>query len=359
MRRNELISSRLQSSYLDGRQMAAPVDVVRWFGCVQAQDYTGAKWGLGQRCSGVSESDIDTLFNDGCILRTHIMRPTWHFVLPEDIRWIQELTSRNVHRMMASYNKKLELDAGLFRKTDRLIAQALAGENYLTRQELKTVLHRHGITGDVQRYAHIVSHAELESLIVSGPLRGKQQTYALLAERAPQGNTFRGDEALGELTRRYFTSHGPAQATDFGWWSGLSMAEAKRGIELCRPALQSDSLDGKTVWFYPAQSPPGRQGPQFHLLPNYDEFLVAYRDHSFSLDPELLKLPQQRITALLWGGHFMVRGGQIVGTWKRIAGKQVQLTAIPHVTLTAAERRAFGTCFRSLRDFIGGAVLPY
>ena len=200
-------------------------------GAVQAQDFAAAKWALALRMRSATDHSIEQAFNDGQIIRTHLLRPTWHFVAPEDIRWLLQLTGPRVNLKCGSAFRRFELDAAVFKRSHRALINALKGGKHLARAELRTVLDRAGVaTGDGIRFQHILIRAELDGVICSGPRQGKQFTYALLEERVPPAKPLTRDEALVELTRRYFTSHGPANLQDFVWWSGLTTADARRGI---------------------------------------------------------------------------------------------------------------------------------
>ena len=245
-----ITATRLLNYHLTGDKFHNPEEAVGYLAAVQAQDYFAASWSLGQRIHDATEDTINQAFDNGLILRTHIMRPTWHFVLPEDITWIQELTSPQVKKLMGHYNKKLELTDDVFAKTNKTIISALKMGDY-TRQELKTKLSESGIQTDVQRLAHIVMWAELDGLVTSGPRIGKQFTYTLLSKRLNKPKTLDKEEALAELALRYFKSHGPAQLKDFSWWSGLLMNDAETGLNFVRPKLKSKIIAGKTYWFTP------------------------------------------------------------------------------------------------------------
>src|SRR5260370_16515087 len=213
---------RLQNQHIPRRTLETPQALVEWLGAVKAQDFAAAKWALGVRLHGWTEYAMEQAFTDGAILRTHVMLPTWHFVSPADIRWLLALTAPHVRAASAYYNRKLELDDAVFRRTNAVLANALQGGKQLTRDELASALQQAGIATDgEQRVTYIMMRAELDGVICSGARRGKQFTYALLAERAQQARTLDRDEALAELTIRYFTSHGPATTTDFFCWSAL------------------------------------------------------------------------------------------------------------------------------------------
>lgn len=316
----EIAARRLAAQHLTGVPLASPVEAVGLLGAVQSQDYAGAKWALALRADGVRDADLDRMFDDGAILRTHVMRPTWHFVLPGDIRWLLELTAPRVKARMLPYQRQLEVDTRLIRRSEDALAAALSGGPALTRPEVGAVLERAGLAADGQRLGHVLMNAELDAVVTSGPRRGKQHTYALVADRAPMARTLDRDEALGELARRYFGGHGPAQAVDFAWWSGLTIADARRGAEVAGPELVQESIDGKVYWSGSTAPVPGDGGPSAHLLPNYDEFIVAFRDRGASLDPsrdlDTTPFPYGSILS-----HVVVVDGQVRGGWRR------QLTA--------------------------------
>ena len=169
------------------------------------------------------------------------MRPTWHFVAPGDIRWMLALAAPRVSTRMAPYNRRLELDAATFRRSEKAMVRALRGGAHLTRQELKAVLQRAGIRVDgTQRLAHVVMQAELDAVTRSGARRGRHFTHALLDERVPVSRAPSRDDALAELARRYSRSHGPASLRDFVWWSGLTTADARAGIAIVERELARD-----------------------------------------------------------------------------------------------------------------------
>ncbi len=310
----DLLSQRLRNQKLVGSTLRDAAAIVAWLGAVQSQDYPGAKWALGQRAIGVTDADVERAYNNGAILRTHVMRPTWHFVAPADIRWLLALTKARVFALMAPYDRRLELDAALFSRAHTVLTRALQGGTSLTRTELATALARAKIVAQGQRLAHLMMRAELDAVVCSGPMRGKQFTYALLEERVPLGPRLSRDEALVELTRRYFTSHGPATVRDFAWWSGLTMRDARVGIESTRPALTHESMDGLTYWLGPSALAARRPAQPFaYLLPNYDEYGIAYKDRDAFVDRLLLQ-PTAGATEF---PHLVIVNGKWVGSWKR------------------------------------------
>ena len=320
-----LIARRIANHGLARPRFDAPEDVVSWYGAVQGQEYGPAKWGIGQRARALTSSAIDAAFDDGSILRTHILRPTWHFVAPGDLRWIQKLTGPRVLAGSASMHRQLELTPrALARAVDRM-ARALEGGTFLTRQELAAVLARARIAASGQRLAYIVMFAEVEAILCSGPRRGKQFTYALVSERAPRPALFEGDEALVELTRRYFRAHGPATVRDFMWWSSLKAADARRGIAMAK--LKEEHLDGLVLWSMADAAPLPRAAASVRLLPIYDEYFVAYRDRAHIT---------RRIEGYDMFANHLVVDGSLAGTW-RAAGGLVSMA--PATKLTARHER--------------------
>jgi hypothetical protein len=328
----EITDRRLQNHRITRPGPRGPEKLVAWMGAVQAQEYGPAKWGLALRSpNGTTDTAIERAIDQGRILRTHVLRPTWHFVTPADIRWMLELTAPQVHRRMSSYDRRLGLDAGVMTRAISVIERALGDSRYLTRKELGAHLERAGLPAMSMELAHIAMYAELEGVICSGPRRGKQSTYALLADRAPVARRLPRDEAIAELTRRYFRSHGPATIRDFVWWSGLKTADARRGLEMNR--ARSHDVDGLTYWTLgrAARNDSGRK-TTVHLLPVYDEYLVAYRDH------HAVPRPAYAIGNL---AHALVIGGQVAGTWRTVPdpkGLVVDVTTLRR--LTPVERRA-------------------
>jgi hypothetical protein len=341
---------RLAQQRLSQNRFHTPGEVVAWLGAVQSQDYLGAKWSLGLRMQAAADDMIEQAFNDGTILRTHVMRPTWHFVMPADIRWLLELTAPRVNAANAYMVRQLELDDALFRRSNDVIANALQGGQMCTRAELGVALAKAGILAEGLRLGYIIFRAELDAVVCSGPRRGKQFTYALLDERAPHARRLPRDEALAGLTRRYFTGHGPATVRDFAWWSGLTVADARAGLGMLASDLTHEVIDGQT-YYYPASMPPAVESPeQAFLLPTYDEILVGYASFDKS------RSGGQAINQNVVFNPRIVIGGRIAGSWQRTFNKGVVIVEIvPFAPLTAAEEAAIAAAAQRYGDFV---VMP-
>lgn len=326
-----VISARLRNHKLSSPGFERPADVVRWFGAVQAQEFHAAKWALALRMQTATNADLEDAFNRGEILRTHLLRPTWHFVTPEDIRWLLQLTAPGINRSCAAVYRNYELDPPLLKRSNRAITKALKNGKQLTRSELRAVLKREGIAADdTIRLTYIMLRAELDGVVCSGPRRGNQFTYALLEERVPPHSQLTGDEALAELTRRYFASHGPASLADFVWWSGLSRNDARRGIALLGREIKTIEIAQSIYWISRSASKPLRS-IDAHLLPAYDEYNVAYKDRQLVFDQD------SQITNAGALGPTVIIGGRIIGTWKATFEKKLGINLGPSRALQKRE----------------------
>ncbi len=353
--RDELIRLRLQNQQMTATKFDRAEDAVRWMGAVQAQDYAAAKWAVGQRTKAATDAMVGQAFANGKILRTHVMRPTWHFVAPEDIRWMLKLTAPRVNAASAYQYRRLELDAAVFKRSQAVIEKALRGDNQLTREELGVALKNAGIPAIELRLTYIVMRAELDGVICSGARRGKQFTYALLDERALKTKTLTRDESLAELTARYFKSHGPATLRDFVWWSGLTTADAKAGLEMVKHQFTHESMDDQIYWFDESTSAGKEKSPTVHLLLNYDEYVVGYTNRRAIFDVSDTKKLDSRGSPLM---NTILMDGKIAGTWKRtIKTKTIEVELNPFRPLTKEEKLALSNAVERYRKFLGLEIL--
>jgi len=350
----DVASRRLRAQRLTGEPFASPVDAVRALGAVQSQDYGAARWALGQR-TGATAVEIDRLFDRGEILRTHVLRPTWHFVLPEDIDRLLRLTAPRILAGLAARHRQLGVDKPAVAKACAAFEMALAGGRHLTRPELGAALEAAGISPEGQRLPHLLLCAELQRLVCSGPRRGRQLTWALLSERAPRPAAFDHDEAVRDLARRYFQSHGPAQLQDFAWWSGLTVSQARLGVELAGPDLEREEIDGLPHWFGAGADRSPAADREAHLLPNFDEYLVAYRDRSAALHPGQVYDPADFAFGSILSNVVLV-GGRVRGSWRRTGERRsVRIELRLPGDLRPAERRAVEVAAEEARRFYAEA----
>jgi hypothetical protein len=346
----DIAAHRLWRQYITRPYRGTAASLVQYMGAVQGQEYPFAKWALGLRLGGVADAEgIEQALQRGEILRTHVMRPTWHFVAASDIRWLLELTGPRVQAGMRTYFASDGLDARRLNRATAVIEKALAGGRSLTRAELGVQLTRARIQLTVRQLYFVTINAELEGVICSGPRRGKQFTYALLAERAAPARGLTRDEALAELARRFFTSHAPATIRDFVWWSGLRTADARRGLDMIGArAFEQERL---TYWSHGSARPPALDVPVVRLLPIYDEYIVAYRDRvAVPHGPGKVKQGAELVT--FW--HALVVNGHVAGTWRlerRPGGLIARVTAVRR--LKRIERDALEPVRARYERFLG------
>ena len=354
MKTSELLRLRLHHQRITdpARQ---PAQVVRHLVAMQAQEYAMAKWAIGLRLAGaVRDADIERAFNAGKILRTHVLRPTWHFVTPQDIRWLLALTAPRVHVANAFMYRKLEIRAAELSRSTSILVRALEGGEFLTRSALQMILAKSGVNASGDKLSYLIMQAELEGLICSGPREGRQFTYALLESRVPPARAMSRDSALAELSRRYFASRGPATAHDFANWSGLTLADAHHGIESLGAGFARETIAGKTHVFRPTRATTRGAGSTF-LMPDYDEYGISYKDRS-ALLPHSAGGPESRGKTLAYN-RMIVAGGKIVGSWRRTsAGKAVTVETDFAVPLAGRHLRSVARATRRFQDFSRSSI---
>lgn len=351
----DITSYRLHNQQLSQTNLRNAAEVVSWFAAFQSQDFAGGKWALGQRLKNATEAEIDKAFNEGKILRTHVMRPTWHFVAPADIRWMLALTAPRVRTLLAYNDRQLEIDKVIVKKSDDVLAKTLQGGKQLTRLELGAALQKSKINTDDLRLTHLVMHAELDGVLCSGARQGKQFTYALLEERVPPAKMLEHDEAVIGLARRYFTSHGPATLKDFIWWSGLSSLDAKRGLEAIKQEFEHEVINNETYWFTAKTVMPIKRGVKAYLLPNYDEYTVGYADRSAIFDTIHTDKLDARGSVL--AQHVILTAGRIIASWKRtLQKKSVAIETTLFLTLKKTEIKAIIQAAERYANFLN---LPF
>lgn len=349
---------RLRQQSITYSHFEKPVDVVRWLGAAQAQDYAGALWALGLRMRQATLADVEQAIADRSVVRTWFMRGTLHFVPGEDLRWMLQLMAPYMRRLLErgiSYNR-LELDEEIIARSNAAIVSALQGGMQLTRGELAEALARAGIASEGLQRSFLIQYAQVESLICYATPRGKQATFALIDEWVPSTPPLERDEALATFAWRYFTSHGPATLHDFAFWSGLTITEARAGLEMVQSELLHETIDERTYWFAPSALSATESEPGAHLLPNYDEYMVGYTDRSAIFD----EANTGKLHAHARGGiltNTIVVNGQVFGTWTRTIKKN-SIAIEPHLVLplSEAECQAVASAAERYGAFLGRSV---
>jgi hypothetical protein len=332
--------------------------VVEWFGAMQAQDVASALWSLGARLPALTVGDVADALEKREALRTWPMRGTVHLVPPRDARWMLELMGVRTLAGAAARRANLGLTQEDADRAVEVLGAALAGGGRLTRAECLTTLAEAGVQVTGQRGYHLLWYASQRGVTCMAANIGKEQTFALLDDWVPDPHWPERDEALGTIALRYFRSHGPTTRQDFAGWTGLTAADARRGIAAAGEALATVRVAGTDMVVDAALLDADTLddlGDEVLVLPGFDEYLLGFKDRSLVLDPEHKQ-------AIIPGGNgvfqsTVVRGGRVIGTWKRTTGRtQTTVTVRPLVPLSAAERERVEAAFQPYARFLGSAV---
>lgn len=318
MNLEDVSNIRLVNQQIEASTFKEGKDLVSWMGAMQAQDYAMATWGIGLRIPGSTEKLIQKEIDSGAILRTHLLRPTWHLVSADDIWWILDLTAAQVRTKSGSRLKELGINSQLCLKSNQVIESAFANHKYLTREQLYVELEQNKVGGGKDCWSHLIFLAELEGILCSGIKQDKNQTYAILGDRVPRPASISRDEALAKLAFKFFSSHCPASLNDFIWWSGLPITAAKRALEIIKPGFISEIIAGQEFWFPGNFSRSAPASSSVYLLPAFDEFLISYKDRTAAF-PLV-----HHSKAFTNNGIFhpvIVVGGEVKGLWKRTIKK--------------------------------------
>ncbi|MDR2921188.1 MAG: winged helix DNA-binding domain-containing protein [Tannerella sp.] len=327
MNTSDILSLRLYNQQLiTNNRFKEPAEIVAWMGAMQSQTLEMAKWAIGVRLPGTTVNDIEDSLNNGRIIRTHILRPTWHFVSAKDIHWMFDLSNPRIKPIYISYCKLIEADEQTIISTYPIIEKTFAGGNHFTKPEIQEILQQHGIKTDDRWLNMIISRAEMEGIICNGKLRGSKQTFTLLHEWVPKKYTLSKEESLERLARRFFTSHSPATVEDFAWWSGLTITECRQALQLIKDDFISEDINGRTFWLKNDFKIPEIKKPSVLLLPPFDEYVVSYKNRSEIVEDVHYNKVMTK------NGLFdptMMLNGEIIGKWKKKTvkkGAQVDLT---------------------------------
>ncbi|HEX6116551.1 MAG TPA: winged helix DNA-binding domain-containing protein [Solirubrobacterales bacterium] len=326
----EVVRRRLSAQRLTGAGFGSPAEAVAGLGAVQSQEFGEALWSVAQRSGHPGEAVVEEAFAAGEILRTHVLRPTWHFVLPEDIEWMLRLTGPRLAAGDRSRLRQLDVSGEMVDRAGEVAEAAIAEAGPLTRTELRARLAEEGIETDASQIAHITFQLELRCLLCSGPARAGKPTYALLADRVGERRELDGDEALAELTRRYLVSHAPATTADLAWWGGLTLGSTRRGIELCGDRFEAREDDEGRTWYLDPAAPAPEPAEGALMLGSFDELTVAYRDLR-TVGPAGEPSRTLPLRPLLLDGR-------LAGSWRRRLGTDdVRIELAIHNPLAAAE----------------------
>lgn len=341
---------RVQHQYIDSPLLQNPEDIVSYLGAMQAQDYDMCKFAIALRSTNMNDSVVEEAINNGRIIRSHILRPTWHLVSNQDYAWMLALSAPQLSRVSKSYNKEVELDETNLNKIMRIILKLLANGDHLTRDEIMIELNKKHINTESYRSAHIMFHAELNGLVVNGKRKGKQLTYALFEDRITNKSTISRDEALAKLASRYFTSHSPATLHDFSWWSGLNLGDCRKAISILGKKLNSFELNNLTYYFTQSDLKLEKLTNAIHILPAFDELLVSYSNRLPNLNETNLR---DIITVNGIFKPFILHKSTVIGSWKRtIKPKHVEIQINPFESTSTKLTQSIQQRFKQYASFL-------
>jgi hypothetical protein len=349
---NSIIQLRLSNQLLARNTLNDPVDVVRHMCAMQAQDYLASLWAVALRTGSSSEKEIEQAIASGKIVRSWPMRGTLHYVLPDDLKWMLKLmTPRILSGQIKRFLREFEIDTEVLNKSRALLINHLSGGKKLARTEVYRLLEEGGISAKGQRGLHIIWYLAQEGTLCFGPREGKQPTFVLFDEWIPHSRELSNEEALAEICFRYFASRGPATLADLTWWTGLTSTAAKTALELVRSKLTSIRYNDKEYWMTIGNKPLETTGNHYHLLPSFDEYLIAYTDRSLMLGKYTLK----DVVPFSNGMFFPVifENGMIIGTWKRTLLKNtVKIDFSPFEPFTKNQEKEIQKINEAYRQFL-------
>ncbi|MDJ0752529.1 MAG: winged helix DNA-binding domain-containing protein [Ardenticatenaceae bacterium] len=333
---NPIAHQRLFNHRISGRRCLNPEEVVNWMGAMQAQDYKQALWAIGVRLQDGTVTAVEEAISAGKIVRTWSQRGTIHFVPAVDTQWMLDLCASRILAGHGRRMRQLELTDEIMTQCETLVVEALSGGRVLPRSAVFDLFERAGVSTAGARGYHILWHIAHKGVICMGPMAGREQTFCLLGEWVPDLRHLTRDEALAELVRRFFASRAPATERDFARWSGLTLTDTRRGIQMNQ--LESFTLEETTYWM--GKPSPKLQAPEklVYLLPAYDEYLLGYQDRRAVLADE----DGQKVVPGKNGVFqpLIVVDGRVVGIWKRkLKARSIDITFYPFAALGEVEEQ--------------------
>lgn len=322
----DVVRVRLANQKLRAPLAASAEDALTNLLAVQAQEFAYARWSLAQRTPGATADEVEQAVTDGRILRTHILRPTWHFVHREDLNWLRALSAPRLHQANAGTYRRTGIDAATAARSGDVLAAAVAGGRHLIREQLADELQRAGFAASGLVLAYLIMQAEINGILVSGaPVRSAggalRQTYAAFDERVVAEELSR-EQSLAALALRYFRSRGPATVKDCADWSGLTMADVRQGLSLALEAdqagVESGVIDGVVFYFAPGNFTRGSvsasnidPSPRVDLVQCYDEYIMGYSVSRGYLGGVAPAFPVDDAPM-----HVVLLDGRMAGSWR-------------------------------------------
>jgi hypothetical protein len=351
---------RTASQRIVGSTFRSVAEAGRFMLAMQGQDYASVKWSLGLRVPGSTEAEVEAAFTSGALVRSWPMRGTLHVTAPEDLPWLLDLLGPRIVKSLTTRRASLHLDDKTLERARNTALRALAGGTHKTREQMQTLWEQAGISTAGQRGYHLLVHLSLDKTLCLGPPQGKEQTFVLLSEWVKKPRVLQTEEAMGELARRYFQSHGPATLKDFAGWAKLGLKEAKDCVALAGKSLTTLSYEGAHYFLSPhtedllARAMPHAEDA-VHALPGFDELVLGYKERDAIIDPN-------HFERVVPGGNgmfmaTMVSAGRVVGTWRRThKAKETVVEALPFAALSRTQAQAFSRAAQAYGSFMGVTV---
>jgi hypothetical protein len=340
---HELGLLRLVAQRIAGADAGTPTEAVRRLVAVQGQDYPGALASVALRTVGAERADVEKALDAAEIVRSWPMRGTLHLVAAEDLHWMLDLAGGRPLAGAAKRRERLGLTEADVERAREVVLDLLSGGRRLRRGDLLAALAERGVDVTGQRGYHLLWYVAQTGTLCLGPTKDGEQLFVLLDEWVPAPRRLDRDEALAELTLRYFTGHGPATVADLVRWAGLTVRDVRAGLAVLGSRLERLTVEDVEYVLDP-QTPQRlaacrAEARGVFLLPGFDEFVLGYGDRTAVLDPEFA----DRIVP---GGNGMFRAtvvsdGKIVGTWRYTGrGANRRITATPFSSFTGEEAAA-------------------
>ena len=321
------VAIRLLNQQLIAPQFSTPTEVVRYMGAMQAQEYRMMRWAVAMRTRKPSFKAFKKAFDEGLIIRLHLMRGTWQLVSAEDYWSMIDLFAPKaiaVTKGWMSSNRITIPDEELMRVRDILVRTA-AGKRSVTKDDFVLALAEKGLKMDDHRLSYHIRMAEMAGILCSGDLLPLKATYALTSDKIKSSAKMDRDEALAYFTHKYFQSRQPATLEDFVWWSGLNISDCRRGIALLGNSIHIERWKGREYYLTEECRIRGFRKGKFLLIPPYDEYLISYKGGAQKLPSvsgrgtrDIVLPPEHRHRAHNNSGIFqpiIAYDGKICGNW--------------------------------------------
>ena len=298
-----------------------PEDIVAWQGAMQAQDYNYFRWAIGIRQRTPQLVGLQEAFAKAELLRLHLLRCTVQVVSQTDIGWLLPLCKERNLRTLQSWHKSINISfsESHFEEITRAMQELLAGGKSLPKRAIAEELTSLGLLPDDRLLTSLLVRSEIEGLLCSGVMQGREATWALLSERVPTIRSLTPDEALKQLAVKYFRSHSPASLEDFAWWSGLSKTQCRKALTLIANEVEEIKVEEETMYLYHNTPDCSDYAGMVLLLPPYDEYLIGYKSRWVALEKKHTAKAHNNF------GIFkpvILHEGRVVGNWKASIDKQ-------------------------------------